>query len=139
MDKRLLLVLAIVALPVLLCVYNLVFGVWAGCENPIQIWRGVLSDHDFDLLTTAILQAQDLQISPYRATSAGGRYSVWIANGYFAFAINGLGGHSFRQKRRFFRALNAIKLKRPETVLLPYCQDPTINDLLSSLKQKGTA
>ncbi len=91
--------------------YLLAFGIDAGCKNPLRIWRSRMSDQAFDLVTAQILRSANTEISDHWA--AGGNHCAWIANGHFAFKLDGHGGQSYLQRRRFFKALREAEERRP--------------------------
>lgn len=83
------------------CVYCLMFGIEAGCMNPVSVFKGVWTDVEFDQMLDRLFSADDFRFDEYNVRGCGIR--VWVANGYSHLSFNGIMGHSYLQKRRFFR------------------------------------
>lgn len=105
-------VIGLTSMVALFAIYQMVFGVWAGCQNPIRIFKGMVTDQVFDRWTHMVF-TRNPNVNQFRVISDSccdqHSYYIWVANGYCAFSVNGSDDFSFFQKRRFFRRLKAYR------------------------------
>lgn len=96
--------------------YMIVFGVNSGCANPLRIWKGIISDEEFDRILVYIFESgNEIKYDGYDLKC--GPYTVWCKNSYFGFSINGLKGFSYFQMRKFYKKLiNYILSLKKKTI-----------------------
>lgn len=95
---------------VYLVVWGLILNTHFGLNYHRQVFKGALTNAEFDALLDKLFSG------PVNYTGfevVGGGYTVWVANDYYGFKINGESDFSLMQKRKFFKIWN--KAKRDHT------------------------
>lgn len=100
-------VLTIGFLAAVVCLYQMLWGIEAGCEDPRNIWRSIVSNDVFDEMLEKMFTDSAAKVDEHNFN--GGGFTVWIANDYYGFKIDGETRFSYFQKRKFFKELKEFR------------------------------
>lgn len=84
-------------------------GLITGC-NPIQFFKGGMTDKEFSDLMDKLFSAEDFEAGSHNATGSG--IKVWVSNRPYGFDINGIKNFSLLQRLRFYKRLDKELLDR---------------------------
>lgn len=97
---------------IFICIFTLPIAIEFGSLS--NLFTGTLSDKEFDTMMDLIFNDPNASLDRYDMRGAG--YECWIANGYYAFRVNGEHEFTPLQKIKFFRRMNAWKKQKNAAV-----------------------
>lgn len=100
----------ILMIVVAVLVLFLLIGCMVNGSSPIGIFKGCISNEEFDTLLEILFNDPKFEIKEYAAKNAD--WQVWYHGGYKDFNINDLDRFSFFQKRKFYKRLEQYKLDK---------------------------
>lgn len=103
-------ILGLCFLGLVVCSYQLAFGIKYGCMRFTNIWLSKVPDKKFDAWVNEMFSDPDVEQDCF--SIQGGSHYAWVSNRYFGFSFDDYHSEDFSyfQKKRFFKRLSKANI-----------------------------